>query len=399
MSNIPKLRFKEFKEPWKENKLQNIGSISMCKRVLKKDTNEIGDIPFYKIGTFGKKADAYISNDYFKTLKEKYKYPKKGDILLSAAGTIGRTVEFDGLEAYFQDSNIVWLNNNEKIIQNKFLHLLYNNLNWVSQDTTIKRLVNSTINSTVINYPKDIKEQEKIATFINSVDTYINQLDEKENLMEEYIKGVNQQIFSQKIRFKKDDGSDYEDWKHSHLGDVKTNTIKSSGIKDFKGNKSYLSTSSISSNKVQFIEEIITKDKRPSRANMQPEINDVVFAKMKDTNDKNIVIDKDLSDNCILSTGFMLLKPNIKTLNSFFLLNYLNNTSFINLKNSLSAGGSQKGLNNNNAKKIRLPLPCIEEQEKIANFLQSLNQELLNIREEKELTKEFKKGLLQQMFV
>jgi len=399
MSNIPKLRFKEFKEPWKENKLQNIGSISMCKRVLKKDTNEIGDIPFYKIGTFGKKADAYISNDYFKTLKEKYKYPKKGDILLSAAGTIGRTVEFDGLEAYFQDSNIVWLNNNEKIIQNKFLHLLYNNLNWVSQDTTIKRLVNSTINSTVINYPKDIKEQEKIATFINSVDTYINQLDEKENLMEEYIKGVNQQIFSQKIRFKKDDGSDYEDWIEIRLGDfseLKNGfAFKSTNYVE-NGKYIVMTIKNVQQGELSF-KNISTIDNLPNNIKKHQILKkgDILISMTGDCGRVGRVE----QDNLLLNQRVGLIEIK-REINDLFLFYSLNTSNFHNAMISSGQGNAHDNLSKGSIENYKFNIPKNkEEQEKIANFLQSLNQELLNIREEKELTKEFKKGLLQQMFV
>ena len=97
----------------------------MCKRIFNHQTSETGDIPFYKIGTFGKEADAYIPIDLFLEFKEKYPYPKKGEILMSASGTIGRTVVFDGSEAYFQDSNIVWIENNEELITNAFLFYVY----------------------------------------------------------------------------------------------------------------------------------------------------------------------------------------------------------------------------------------------------------------------------------
>ena len=90
-------------------KLGEVGDICMCKRIMKDQTSEKGDIPFFKIGTFGGKADAYISRELFEDYKEKYSYPKKGEILISAAGTIGRTVVFNGEDAYFQDSNIVWI--------------------------------------------------------------------------------------------------------------------------------------------------------------------------------------------------------------------------------------------------------------------------------------------------
>ncbi|WP_341462693.1 restriction endonuclease subunit S [Phocaeicola barnesiae] len=96
----------------------------MCKRVYQEETSEKGDIPFYKIGTSGSKADAYISVDKYEQLKQMYRFPKKGDILISA-GTIGRSVVYDGKPAYFQDSNIIWLEHNEKQIINSFLYFIY----------------------------------------------------------------------------------------------------------------------------------------------------------------------------------------------------------------------------------------------------------------------------------
>ena len=95
--------------------LGDIGRVAMCKRIMKSETNSEGGIPFYKIGTFGGTANAFISEDLFTQYKEMYSYPKKGDILISASGTIGRTVIFDGEPSYFQDSNIVWLEHDESI--------------------------------------------------------------------------------------------------------------------------------------------------------------------------------------------------------------------------------------------------------------------------------------------
>lgn len=110
---IPAIRFPEFQNAreWKQIKLRDVGEPLMCKRILKEQTtNEaVGNIPFYKIGTFGGNPDAYISKDILEDYKRKYSYPNKGDILISAAGTIGRLVVFDGKPAYFQDSNIVWI--------------------------------------------------------------------------------------------------------------------------------------------------------------------------------------------------------------------------------------------------------------------------------------------------
>ena len=76
---------------WKIVELGKIGKISMCKRIFKNETSDNGKIPFYKIGTFGKVANAFISQDVYNKYRKKYSFPKKGEILLSASGTIEPT--------------------------------------------------------------------------------------------------------------------------------------------------------------------------------------------------------------------------------------------------------------------------------------------------------------------
>lgn len=103
-------------DDWEVKRLGEIGEPCMCKRILKEQTSPTGDIPFYKIGTFGGIPDAYISRELFEQYKEQYNYPKKGTLLLSAAGTIGRVVVFDGKDSYFQDSNIVMMKQKSRMI-------------------------------------------------------------------------------------------------------------------------------------------------------------------------------------------------------------------------------------------------------------------------------------------
>ena len=109
------------KKGWVETTLGAIGNVAMCKRIFKEETTATGDIPFYKIGTFGRKPDAYISSHTYSEYRAKYPFPKRGDVLISASGTIGRRVRYDGEPAYFQDSNIVWIDNDEKKVLNDYL--------------------------------------------------------------------------------------------------------------------------------------------------------------------------------------------------------------------------------------------------------------------------------------
>lgn len=193
-----KLRFKDENgndySEWKEKKLGEIGKVSMCKRIMKDQTTISGEIPFYKIGTFGKQADAFITYELFNEYKSKYSYPAIGDILLSASGTIGRTVIYDGKPAYFQDSNIVWISNNEKLLKNNFLYYLYSNMNWTTEDTTIARLYNNNLISMKINIPS-LPEQEKIANLLSSIDRKIELAEEELEKNKEFKKGLLQQMF------------------------------------------------------------------------------------------------------------------------------------------------------------------------------------------------------------
>ena len=172
MSNTPEIRFEGFTDAWEQRKFGDLGTVAMCKRIFKDETNEDGDIPFYKIGTFGSKADAYISKELYEEYKHKFQFPKKGDLLVSASGTIGRTIEYDGEDAYFQDSNIVWLNH-DKRLDNKFLKCLYETVTWAGiEGTTIQRLYNSNFLKTEFLLPS-ADEQSKIGEYFAQIDNAI----------------------------------------------------------------------------------------------------------------------------------------------------------------------------------------------------------------------------------
>ena len=171
-TDTPAIRFKGFSDTWEQRKLGEIGSVSMCRRIFKEQTSETGDIPFYKIGTFGADPDAFISRELFEEYKSKYPYPQKGDILISASGSIGRTVEFAGNNEYFQDSNIVWLNHDERL-SNPFLKCFYSVVKWAGiEGSTIKRLYNDNILNTVICMPS-VPEQKRIGLFFENLDHLI----------------------------------------------------------------------------------------------------------------------------------------------------------------------------------------------------------------------------------
>ena len=158
--------------------LGDIGEVRMCKRILKEQTSVNGEIPFYKIGTFGKEADAYISKELFDEYRSKYSYPKIGEVLISASGTIGRAVIFNGNDAYFQDSNIVWIENDEGQVLNRYLFYFYQIADWnIAEGGTIKRLYNDNLKKIKIPVPS-LQTQQKVVDILDKFDTLVNSITE-----------------------------------------------------------------------------------------------------------------------------------------------------------------------------------------------------------------------------
>lgn len=187
-------------EDWKIISLEEIGEPKMCKRILKNQTFIKGDIPFYKIGTFGGKADAYISKSLYEYYKKKFSFPQKGDVLISAAGTIGRLVIYQGEDAYYQDSNIVWIDNKEEKLLNQYLYYTLKNTSWDTSQGTIQRLYNASLKAKQIIIPLSINEQKKIASALTSIDNLLLSLDkliEKKRLIKQ---GAMQELLTGKKR-------------------------------------------------------------------------------------------------------------------------------------------------------------------------------------------------------
>ncbi len=200
---------------WQKVRLGDIGKPCMCKRVMKHQTTRYGEIPFYKIGTFGNTADAFISKKLFLEYKTKYSFPKKGDILISASGTIGRAVIYDGKPAYFQDSNIVWIDNDETLVKNDFLFYAYSNIKWNTEHTTILRLYNDNFKNTLIPLPP-LNEQIAIANILSDLDHYLYSLDALILKKESVKKALSFELLSQRKRLK----GFNQAWQKIRLGDI-----------------------------------------------------------------------------------------------------------------------------------------------------------------------------------
>lgn len=173
----PEIRFGGFEGDWEKKKLGMLGNVLTCKRVFKEETMRTGEIPFYKNGTLGLEPDAYISRELFEEYKALFPYPKRGDILITVVGSIGRTTEYMGDDEYFQDSNIVWLNTD--CVDSKFLKVSYKVIKWMVEGSTIKHLYNDNILKSEIYVPKTKEEQHEIGMFFEKLDNLIETSEEE----------------------------------------------------------------------------------------------------------------------------------------------------------------------------------------------------------------------------
>jgi type I restriction enzyme S subunit len=398
---MPKLRFQGFEGEWEKKKLGDVGKIRMCKRVFSEETSETGEIPFYKIGTFGKEADAYITNELYFNYRERFSFPKIGEILMSASGTLGRTVVYDGKPAYFQDSNIVWIDNNEKLITNSFLYYIYQIVKYDSEGGTIQRLYNSIISNTKFNRPT-LPEQQKIASFLSAVDEKIQQLSRKKELLSQYKKGVMQQLFSGKLRFKDENGKDYADWEEKKLGEL-------CEIKGRIGYRGYtvqdivekgkgvitLSPSNMKKGKLNYNNSTyISWYKYEESPEIKVELNDVLLVKTASVG-KSAFVDH-LPEPATINPQVVILK---RTSLYPKYLGYIVYHSTIQKQIIEAVGaGAVPNLSQASISNFIVPCPSKEEQQKIADFLSSIDVKIESTNQQINQTQSFKKGLMQQMF-
>ena len=207
-------------EDWKVKALGDVGDVQMCKRIFSYQTSKRGEVPFYKIGTFGKEPNAFISWDLYQEFRKKYSFPKKGYLLISASGTIGRTVEYLGEDAYYQDSNIIWIDNDEKLISNKYLYYTLKVIKYKTEGSTIKRLYNSIIKSSKFVIPPTLTEQKAIATALSDVDALIACLEQTITKKKAIKQGAMQQLLTPPHKGGKRLPGFSGEWAEKTLGEV-----------------------------------------------------------------------------------------------------------------------------------------------------------------------------------
>ena len=373
----------------------------MCRRIFKEQTSENGEIPFYKIGTFGGEADAFISRELFEEYKAKYQYPKKGDILISASGSIGRTVVFTGKNEYFQDSNIVWLNH-DKHLDNSFLKCFYSIVKWAGiEGSTIKRLYNDNILNTAITLPS-VEEQQKIGAYFENLDNLITLHQRKYDKLTNVKKSMLEKMFPQngsnapEIRFK----GFTEAWEQRKFSDLVQ--IERGGsprpIDDFiTDSPDGLNWVKIGDAPAQG--NYITK----TAEKIKPE----GLSKTREVHPGDLILSNSMSfgkpyimgiDGCI-HDGWLLIRNTYKAFDLTFLCHLLGTPQMIIQYKSLAAGSTVNNLNKELVGNTVVTIPTIKEQRVLGQYLETLDNLITLHQRELEKLKNLKKACLEKMFV
>lgn len=382
---------------WKTKKLGEVAEVCMCKRIFAHQTSKIGNIPFYKIGTFGKEADAYISSQLYEEYKAKYSYPEKGDVLISAAGTLGRTVVFDGRPAYFQDSNIVWLKIDKSQLCNDYLAHYYKVIKWASSEgSTISRLYNGIICDTEILLPP-LEEQAAIAEVLSDVDGLISSLQRLIKKKKAIKQGAMQELLTGRKRLPGFSG----EWKHGVWKDVLTGFYSGAtpyrGKADYyKGNIRWVSSGELNYNIItDTIEHISERAQSETSLTMHPAgtfLMAITGLEAAGTRGSCAILGKEATTNQSCMAIYGTDKMVIPYLYHYYLLNGER------LAFQYCQGTKQQSYTAAIVKELPIYYPCdIAEQRAIAQVLSDMDSEIELLEKKLAKYQQIKQGMMQEL--
>ncbi|MCR9182084.1 MAG: restriction endonuclease subunit S [Flavobacteriaceae bacterium] len=410
VKNIPRLRFPEFSDLWI---LKNLDSLS--KRIgdgLHGTPSYVENSEYYFINGNNLSNGSIIVDTNTKKVSElDYNKNDKGlcdrSLLISLNGTIGSISRYNnekvmlgksvGYINFIQNSNFCYFQLQTSKIQNHFISEL--------TGSTIKNLSLKTLRKTILSIPS-LPEQQKIADFLTAVDKRIELLEKKKTLLETYKKGVMKKIFNQEIRFKDDNGNDFPDWEEKRLGDV--GEFKTSSV-DKKLDNDEQEVFLVNYMNVYRHEKITNENKhdlmvvtaKPNQIDSNNLLKgDILFTPSSETPDDighSVVIFENL-ENTLYSYHLLRFRPTIK-IDILYSHYFCNNDLVLNQICRFATGSTRFTISKDSFSKILISLPCVEEQSKIARFLDSIDKQLELLESQIDKSKTWKKGLLQKMFV
>ncbi len=408
--NIPVLRFPEFKEAWKKNSIENLFDF---KNGLNKEKEFFGKgTPIINFTDVFSQNALYAHNvkglvEVTKKEVENYS-AKEGDVFfmrtsetineIGLSATLMENIKdcvFSGFVLRARPKGYILVNDYKKYCFE--VKSVREEIIKRSSYTTRALTSGTLLNKVLFYHPLSLNEQQKIASFLTAVDDKLHALKKKKALLEQYKKGTVQKIFSQQLRFKDDNGKAFPKWeqrKLSEVCDVRDGTHDSPKYHKngypFVTSKNLMKNGTLDLSNVSYIcEEDYMKINARSRVN----VGDILFG-MIGTIGNPVLVKRD----GFAIKNVALLKEN-DVLKNIFLIHYLKSPSIMQQFFVQNMGGTQKFLSLNVIRSLTIVVPSIAEQIKIASFLSAIDDKITHCNSQIEKTEQYKKGLLQKMFV
>lgn len=406
---IPKLRFREFSGAWEEYKFKDIADKIKDGTHFSPKTYKEGE---FKYLTSKNVKNGYIdfSNLEFISKEDHEKIyassdVKYGDVLLTKDGTIGQCCINILHEEFSLLSSVAFIRPKSNF-SNYFIYQLLvsdrgqQEIKKVIAGQALKRITLTKINDFKFSFPS-LVEQEKIATYLSALDVKINLLSAKEKELLRYKKAMMQKLFAQEIRFKDDEGKEFEVWEEVQLKDILFEHKEKN-----KGNK-YSEVFSVAKEK-GVINQIEHLGRSYAAENIEhyKVINpfDVVYTKSPTSGFPfGIIKQNKLNRSGVLSPLYAVFRPKTKYIGMLLHDIFLSEVETYNYLVPLVQKGAKNTMNINNedflkGKTFMFP-SSIAEQKKIADFLSAIDKKINKVQEQINHMQSFKKAMLQQMFV
>ncbi|AVM25318.1 restriction endonuclease subunit S [Bacillus pumilus] len=406
--NAPKLRFKDDIHSWSFLKLkdliielyQGLNTTSDLKYTKK-------GIPFLQAkhitdGLINYEDVRFLDADLYANVKDKYN-PKKNDILFTNRGTIGKSLFIDTATDFMIAWNIMLIKVDSGKINPYLLYLKLSDMeergyfDSMQTGNATKFIKKDTLLDLKIGIPTDLKLQNKISYFLQMINKKIYLQEEKIDLLKKQKKGYMQKIFSQELRFKDEIGKEYPEWKVYQLSEV---------VSFFKGQvlskndltqdgQSCVLYGQLYTLYKEVIDEVVSKTL--NTGGFKGEIGDVLIPSSGETS-WDIACASALRTEALLGGDLNVLRPNKELVNGEFLAYILSNNYKAELS-KLAQGATIVHLYNDSLKLLRIQLPTLKEQQKIANMLFAFDKKIQKLHMKVAQLELQKQSLMQQMFI
>ncbi|MFI9921702.1 restriction endonuclease subunit S [Acinetobacter baumannii] len=404
----PKLRFKEFDGNWQSVHLDSVVTFKKGKGISKADIIEDGANYCIRYGELYTTYGQVIRKVFSKTNipKSESVLSKAGDVIIPASGetqidiaTASCVLESDIILS--GDLNILSHSEVGEWLAYYLSSAKKLEIAQLAQGNSVVHLYSSQLKDLKINKPSK-EEQTKIASFLSAGDEKISQLTQKHELLSQYKQGMMQKLFSQQIRFKADDGSEFGEWEETKFGDIASKV--GSGSTPRGGAEAYetdgiifIRSQNVNNDQLLLNDVVyISEETHKKMSGSKVIANDILLNITGASIGRSCVVPQTFTEANVNQHVCIIRTPND---NPRFIQSFLSSKAGQDLIDSHQTGSGREGLNFQSIRSFVFQRPCLAEQIKIANFLSAIDQKIEVVAQQIEQAKQWKKGLLQQMFV